>query len=554
MTRSRLSLVLALLVLTAATASAQTNLFVSLYGRTERISIVDRAPVGSTVFFDVRPQWAGNAIPEDVAVEINVPGTVLSIAPDDASITCSSGKPIRCRISARTTRFSGKIVVTTLQPSAGTFKTSASISSSTPDSPTVDNRHEEQFRVADRPSLEPHGWVVPYRMDPGTAASGTVYVDNTGAPASVATLTFTLPDGGTFTSAKALTGDVNCIVESARVVCTARNVGFYQSFGAEVSFITPDDLNGGQLTLHALAGDTPLELQAVIRTHILVTNANDAGSGSLRQALLDAQARCAVFPCVIDFRLSGLIQPRTPLSEVRGRIDIDGNHTIEIDGSLLEPGSNGFVVRTGCDVAVRNLTMTGFPRHAIEIALDNPFDRCPVSLPGDEPTITGNVLRGNERGIVTSSANGIEITDNVIDVNRRAGIFLGNGAYTTVRQNRITNNGASGIFVNVSGADIEDNVIAFNGEWGLARTQAPEIALRRNAIYGNTSQGSTSVSTTRRRTAPMMRSARRTSRCFSPRRMTPRVTRPSCADASTAMRGATAIRRRSRSRCTPAPA
>ncbi|HJQ35520.1 MAG TPA: right-handed parallel beta-helix repeat-containing protein [Thermoanaerobaculia bacterium] len=491
MTRSRLSLVLALLVLAAATASAQTNLTVLMYGRTDGISVLDRAPVGSTVYFDARPQWAGNTIPEDVAVEISVPGTVLSITPDDAGITCTAGAPIRCRISARTARFSGTISVATVQRSAGTFKISASITSSTPDSPTVDNRHEQQFRVLDRPQLEPHGWVVPYRMDPGKAASGTVYVDNTGAAASTATLTLTLPEGGTFTGAKSLVGDVTCEVESAKVICTAKNVGFYQEFGVEVSFLTLEDLNGGRLTLRAVAEGTnaPLELQAVIRTHILVTNTDDAGSGSLRQALQDAQARCAEFPCVLDFRVAGVIRPRTPLPEVRGRIDIDGNKTTEIDGSLLEAGSNGFVVRTSCDVAVRNLTMTGFPRHAVEIALDHSRDFCPSTMPGNRLTITNNVFRENERGIVTSVANDIEIVDNVIDGNRRAGVFLGHGGYATVTRNRITNNGASGMFVNTGGADIDDNVIAFNGEWGVARTQAPEIALRRNSIYGNTSQG-----------------------------------------------------------------
>lgn len=489
MARSRLSLVLPLLVFAAATASAQTNLAISIYARTDSISILDRAPVGSTVYFDARPRWAGNTVPSDVAVEINVPGNVLSIVPDDSSITCSGERPIRCQIGARTTQFNGTITVTTVQPAAGTFPVSASITSSTPDSLTVDNRHEEQLRVLDRPTLEPTGWVVPHQIDPGKAATGTVNVDNTGAPAPVATLTFTLPQGGTFTGAKALRGDVSCVVEDARVICTATNVGFFQTFGAEVSFLAPDDLNGGRLTLRAVAGDTALELPAVVRTHIPVTNTNDAGSGSLRQALQDAQARCAAFPCVIDFRLSGVIRPLTPLPDVRGRIDIDGNNTIEIDGSLLEPGSNGFVVRTGCDVAVRNLTMTGFPRHAIEIALENSFDRCPVSLPGHGPTVTGTVLRANERGIVSSSANDIEITDNLIDGNRRAGVFLGHGTYAVVMRNRITHNGASRMFVNVTGADVEGNIIAFNGEWGVARTQAPEIALRRNSIHGNTSQG-----------------------------------------------------------------
>src|SRR6185503_6092002 len=94
------------------------------------------------------------------------------------------------------------------------------------------------------------------------------------------------------------------------------------------------------------------------------------------------------------------------------------------------------------------------------------------------------------------NASRIDIIDNLISGNRRAGIFLDGGFLALVSQNRIgvnakgepLGNGASGIFLNFS-ADVEDNIIANNGEWGVCRTQQGEIALRRNSIYGNTSQG-----------------------------------------------------------------
>jgi hypothetical protein len=546
MDRPRFLSLLSFLLLTAAGASAQpaqTNAAISMFARTAESSFLNRVPIGSTVMFEVRPRWTGVVIPRDVIIEIDVPGTLLSIEPpSDAALACSGETPIRCRIEATTTSYSGFFRVITTQPVAGDFKPSASIHTSTPDANASDDRAVSQLRVADRPALLMSGSSYPYQLHPSESGSATLYVANYGAPSRLTTLTLTLTRA-TFTTARIVQGYGDCGVTALTVVCTTSDLGFLRSFGVEVRFTASDDLNGGQVVLHGESSaeegddesaDNSKDLFATVIAHILVTNTNDDGSGSLRQALRDGTSRCASSPCTIEFRIpppvpaSGwfTIRPLTPLPDVRGQMFIDGERQtaftgdtnpdgpeIEIDGSLQRGGGgNGLMFRAACGSGVSGLAMNGFSRHAIEVEVNDPYAFCPLYDFGT--TITRNYLgtdaRGlvaapNERGVVVTRVGPVTIFENIISGNRRAGIFLDGGSYASVTHNRIgvnakgkpLGNGASGIFVNVgdlskaygSGADIEDNVIAFNGEWGVCRTQNGEISLYRNSIYGNTSAG-----------------------------------------------------------------
>ncbi|HYK01640.1 MAG TPA: hypothetical protein VE974_07775 [Thermoanaerobaculia bacterium] len=51
-------------------------------------------------------------------------------------------------------------------------------------------------------------------------------------------------------------------------------------------------------------------------TRLAVTYTNDSGSGSLRQALLDAQTLC-IERCTVAFEVTGTIRPLSQLPEVR---------------------------------------------------------------------------------------------------------------------------------------------------------------------------------------------------------------------------------------------
>ena len=531
----RFPLVLTLLLAAAATLSAQpkqTDAFVTM-------DVYRRVPVGSLTVFAVNAGWSAG-LAENVVVEIDVPGVVTSVMPDGGGATCAGEHPVRCSLNARNAFHYKTIHVTASQPEAGRFTPSATITTTTPDANAQNNRFALDFEVTDRPSLYLWGWIYPRRIDPQKPGSSAISLYNDGVPVSNPKLTFTLPEGGTFTGAKVNWGVASCSVSATEVVCTADRLVFNQSFIAEVQFTAPERLDGGTVAVRAVASsnepdadpaDNTLEVASALTRHILVTTIADEGAGSLRQALFDARELCERTLCRIDFRIPApvpedgwfTIRPATPLPEVWGLVNIDGatqtaftgdtnadGPEIEINGSLLSEG-DGLVFRRQCDAAAFDLVINGFPRHAIELHHEGNYEACEGAF---YPYIARNYLgtdaRGlaavpNERGIVLSAGHGAYIEENLISGNRRAGIFIGTGFYAEIEDNRIgvnakgepLGNGASGVFLNISdeltqygsGADIEDNVIAYNGQWGVCRTPGGEISLTGNAIYGNTSAG-----------------------------------------------------------------
>jgi parallel beta-helix repeat protein len=494
----------------AASAFAQNvslNIGVFIY-RNDR-QVFGRVPAGSDVRFDVYPGWVGG-VPRDVEVEIDVPGTILAVN-HLSEIECQGQRPISCRINPTTDRFQGLISITTHIANAGEYRYGVKIRSSNPDPYPGDNETSLPLEVVDRPvfSVDVNG---PTRIDPAKPGTVGASLFNSGAFAGNAALTLTLPEGGSFTDARA-SGGATCEVDAERVVCAAP-LDFQQSFFVTANVIAPGRLDGGTMKVRATAMDLIDEWNTRLVRHILVTNANDEGAGSLRQALVDARTLCEAELCTIDFRIATsepwvTIRPATPLPEVWGMVKIDGatqadfggdtnpdGPEVEINGSLLAEG-DGLVLRTQCDVWVLDLAINGFPRHAIELIPEKPLAQCPSFARYYYPYIEGNHLTGNERGIVMSGRGGVYIEENVISGNRRAGIFLGDGYYAGIHKNEITHNGASGVFLNVgkgaenygAGADVDDNVIAHNGEWGVARTPAGFVSLTGNSIFDNQSQG-----------------------------------------------------------------
>ena len=107
-----------------------------------------------------------------------------------------------------------------------------------------------------------------------------------------------------------------------------------------------------------------------------MTNTDDQGSGSLRQALLDSQTLCADEPCSILFDIAGTapdgvfaIRPKSALPEVRGWVKIDGatqrGARIALVGN--DAGlAHGLLLGEGCELQVLNLSIRGFAWPGIE--------------------------------------------------------------------------------------------------------------------------------------------------------------------------------------------
>ena len=202
----------------------------------------------------------------------------------------------------------------------------------------------------------------------------------------------------------------------------------------------------------------------VVRAYT-VTNTNDAGAGSLRQAITDANNNTATTD-TIQFNIAGAgvktIQPATPLPIIVDPVIIDGYTQpgaslntqavgsdavllIQLDGSLTTNNSadRGLTIRAG-NSTVRGLIINRFNSYGI--ALEN----------GDANTITGNWIGTNSDGLtaIPFSTFGILVSDsadnviggatpqarNVVASNTESLEIIGNFPGTASSNNRILGN------------------------------------------------------------------------------------------------------------------
>jgi len=224
-------------------------------------------------------------------------------------------------------------------------------------------------------------------------------------------------------------------------------------------------------------------------TTFTVSNTNDSGPGSLRQAILDAN----VFGTVTDnifFNIPGAgvqtISPNSPLPTISQPVVIDartqpaysGTPLIELNGALAGANADGLIITSGGSV-VAGLAINRWQNRAIVIN-GGANNTITANFIGTDPTGTivranagtgaihiidsaGNVIGGNNLAagnlIAGNSSNGVRIDgslsiSNFIEFNRigvnAAGTALGNGI--------------SGVYVrSAPNTRINGNIVRFNG-------------------------------------------------------------------------------------------
>jgi hypothetical protein len=253
----------------------------------------------------------------------------------------------------------------------------------------------------------------------------------------------------------------------------------------------------------------------VLAVTLLVTNTNDSGPGSLRDALLKCERTPA---CTIAFAIPGdgpwhTIRPLSPLPPVPRTTTFDGETQraafgdtnpygpeIELNGSELASG-NG--LELDCSF-VRGLAINGFPSNGVVLGGDcHGFDAVlERNYIGCDPT--GMLAVPNVRGVWvdSKSSTGLSyqyfwnVRENLISGNQYSGVFIGAGkalvSKNIIGLNALLNgplsNGASGVAVMKAGdgSDIGDNYIGFNGHFGVAiAPQTPYVKLYGNSFQAN---------------------------------------------------------------------
>lgn len=352
-------------------------------------------------------------------------------------------------------------------------------------------------------------------------------------PARDVSFVLPLPEGWSFEGS--LSEELKCVVEGGSVRCTVAEVAPRSQLRSRFVLRAPNTTSGQryastQVRLTAANGLLNADGYALayfvttIYRHIQVTSAGDDGDGSLRNAIVESNERCAPLsngaPCKIVFDIAGgglhhTIQLRTPLPSIKSYVQIEGGTQtarhgdtnpagpeIEINGSLLESGDGFTLENEGGGLHLSDLVINGFPGNAVVIRATGwgrVIERCYIGT-----DVTGqHAVPNGGRGVVVDipgqyTAANVIIRDSIISGNRRSGVFVPSGYGVTLTGNRIgasagerplpLGNGASGVYFGPGASSllVQKNIIAFNAESGIATAKTTGfLAIRANSIFGN---------------------------------------------------------------------
>lgn len=244
-----------------------------------------------------------------------------------------------------------------------------------------------------------------------------------------------------------------------------------------------------------------------------VSNVNNTGAGSLRQAILDANALAGhdVIRFNVGANLGGPIRVTSPLPGISSPVTMDGSQLflpggiripnstgrplIEIDGSLAPNGTEGLRIDPGAEGSfIRGLVVNRFDDDGITLIASNiTVQNCWVGLTFDGTGDAGNGAAGIR--LVGSTSNnligGPTLALRNIISGQAVGIATGGGTGTK------TNNTIQGNFIgtNVAGTAAIPNNFGIYFSNPIANTQIVGNVISGNSSYGIALDGSTVAGT-----------------------------------------------------------
>jgi len=312
----------------------------------------------------------------------------------------------------------------------------------------------------------------------------------------------------------------SCTVAGATAFCTI--AALPQSLGPiTVTVKTTPDPMAGKATLSMRAtGDVPESNPAndqaetsipIYQTYVVSTIA-DAGPGSFRDAIVQANAHCTPGPCRIVFEIPPpvpaegwfTITPVEPLPAITAdRVSVEGlrqtaftgdsnplGPEVAIDGHLAR---RGLKITSRCEAVIEGLALGNFDE---DYGLSfNAGAGCPQAYRPDRKAVASNFIGVDPRGMTPwPNLRGLNldgalagVSNNVISHNQFSGVGMWSGS-AEFDHNRIESNGASGIFLGpeVEQVVIVDNVIAGQHDMGVAvaRSKA-RVEIRGNSMKDN---------------------------------------------------------------------
>ncbi len=432
------------------------------------VSVTDVLETGHTFLGASGTGWSCNA----VALTVTCTAATLNTGAAPA-ITINANAPVTPQT------FTNVANVTSSNDSNGANNSDSAIV-------TVDPL-EANLELSSLSPVAPIGQLTPFTF--------TFQVKNKG-PQTASGVVFTAPIPSTLTFNSAVPDAGTCNFSLGTVTCNVGSILNNVTLDIDVN-LTSTTTPGTHIVTGSVSAaetdptpgnnsiPTPVE---VTGSTITVTNTNDSGMGSLREALDDAaNGTCTPLPCTIAFNIPGpgphVIQPTVELPLVEDQTLIDATTQpgytstplVQIDGQ----SSLTYAFEIDGDAnAVKGLSITGFTwgidihgddnvLEANSIGLDLLGAAAPnddgLRISGNTNTIDGNVISGNtSAGVYVEST----ATGNTISGNRIGTDPLG----TTARPN------TTGIAIvdeadgnTIGGATPADgNIISGNTDFGIS--------------------------------------------------------------------------------------
>lgn len=252
---------------------------------------------------------------------------------------------------------------------------------------------------------------------------------------------------------------------------------------------------------------------------ITVTNTNDSGPGSLRQAILDANSHAGLDTIIFNIPGSGYqtIMILSSLPAITDPVLIDGytQPGSKVNTNPPDSAINGLrkIILSGTVSAGKNsvgleIDAGGSTVRGLNIEM---FSRCGILLKGGGTTLTGSFVLYNQKGIIINSSNNVIGGKNEADRNLISGGFeegieisgdgnkiLGNFIGTLTDGVHNLGNGGNGILIKDNSRDNivgglekgEGNKIWLNELNGVEITgNAAGNSIRGNSIFKNAHLG-----------------------------------------------------------------
>ncbi len=325
----------------------------------------------------------------------------------------------------------------TAPTTAQSFTNTASVSSSN-DSNATNNSANANVTVSANEADVSLSGTAPVGPFPTATPLALNFTVNNGGPQAATNVTFTSTIPTTLTYNSATIGGGTCNLAGQVVTCTRASLSTLTFTTVTINVTTATSgtqvvpANVTATEADSIPANNSLTYEiGVTGSTVTVVNTNEAGTGSLRQALLDAQNSVCTFPCSIDFNIPAppyKIQPLTNLPSIISGVTLDattqpgytGTPIVEVDGTS-NPASAYLFQMNGTGSVLRGFSI-------INGAADG------VNITGDNNKVESSFVGLTPAGIAAPNANGIRVlgsnntiggaNQNIISGNTGVGVVL----------------------------------------------------------------------------------------------------------------------------------